>query len=195
MQWLKVADLFSGFSWEAETLSSSLNGTTSTLLLVDQDLVLAPVHERARPAWFVLAKCHGVCSHTQDNLFYADHQHNGQVQEAKSVCLGTHPDYPGRCPVLEECLEYALDNSEKWGVWGGCSERERRRIKRQRRREDAIAAGKIIALATAAPRHRPKLASVTRNVQARNSATWGYSKVLIREARRRRSSERCAASI
>jgi WhiB family redox-sensing transcriptional regulator len=34
--------------------------------------------------------------------------------------------------VREECLQYALDNSEKFGIWGGLSERERRRLRRGR---------------------------------------------------------------
>jgi WhiB family redox-sensing transcriptional regulator len=34
--------------------------------------------------------------------------------------------------VREQCLEYALANGEKFGIWGGLSERERRRIRRQR---------------------------------------------------------------
>jgi len=38
------------------------------------------------------------------------------------------------CPVQGACLEYALTRREKEGVWGGCTERERRRIIRQRRR-------------------------------------------------------------
>ena len=36
------------------------------------------------------------------------------------------------CVVREDCLEYALANGEKFGIWGGLSERERRRIRRQR---------------------------------------------------------------
>jgi WhiB family redox-sensing transcriptional regulator len=36
------------------------------------------------------------------------------------------------CEVREQCLEYALINGEKFGIWGGLSERERRRIRRQR---------------------------------------------------------------
>ena len=36
------------------------------------------------------------------------------------------------CVVREDCLEYALQNGEKFGIWGGMSERERRRIRRQR---------------------------------------------------------------
>jgi WhiB family redox-sensing transcriptional regulator len=37
------------------------------------------------------------------------------------------------CPVKDLCLEYALVNRIDHGVWGGCSERERRRLLRQRR--------------------------------------------------------------
>lgn len=40
----------------------------------------------------------------------------------------------GACPVAEECLEYALENHVDHGIWGGKSERERRRIARSRRR-------------------------------------------------------------
>ncbi len=38
----------------------------------------------------------------------------------------------GGCEVRMECLEYALRHGEKFGIWGGMSERERRRIRRQR---------------------------------------------------------------
>ena len=47
------------------------------------------------------------------------------VQAAQRVCK--------ECPVAEPCLEYALENHIDHGVWGGCSERERRRIMRRRR--------------------------------------------------------------
>ena len=43
---------------------------------------------------------------------------------AKEVCRG--------CEVRHDCLEFALQNGEKFGIWGGLSERERRRIRRQR---------------------------------------------------------------
>lgn len=36
------------------------------------------------------------------------------------------------CPVQEECLEYALETRQQWGIWGGKSTRERRIIRRQR---------------------------------------------------------------
>ncbi len=47
------------------------------------------------------------------------------VQEAQKTCA--------QCPVREPCLEYALENRVDHGVWGGTSERERRRILRRRR--------------------------------------------------------------
>jgi WhiB family transcriptional regulator, redox-sensing transcriptional regulator len=47
------------------------------------------------------------------------------VQAAQRIC--------GECPVMEPCLEYALANRVDHGVWGGASERERRRILRRRR--------------------------------------------------------------
>lgn len=48
------------------------------------------------------------------------------AEEAKAIC--------GECSVREACLEYALANRERDGVWGGATERERRRMVRQRRR-------------------------------------------------------------
>ena len=47
------------------------------------------------------------------------------VDHARRICA--------TCPVVEPCLEYALLNRVDHGVWGGCSERERRRIARARR--------------------------------------------------------------
>ncbi|MCX4729420.1 MULTISPECIES: WhiB family transcriptional regulator [unclassified Streptomyces] len=46
-----------------------------------------------------------------------------QVEEAKAVCR--------RCPLMESCLQGALERGETAGVWGGLSEPERRRMKRR----------------------------------------------------------------
>lgn len=47
------------------------------------------------------------------------------VDRARKIC--------GSCPVTEPCLEHALEHRIEHGVWGGCSERERRRILKRRR--------------------------------------------------------------
>src|SRR6476646_4963009 len=68
--------------------------------------------------WQDYANCLGV----DPDLFFPER--GASTREAKEVCRG--------CVVREDCLEYALANGEKFGIWGGMSERERRRIRRQR---------------------------------------------------------------
>ncbi|MEU7472587.1 WhiB family transcriptional regulator [Streptomyces sp. NPDC044984] len=46
-----------------------------------------------------------------------------QAEQAKAVCR--------RCPVREQCLQWALDTGQSIGVWGGTSETERRALKRR----------------------------------------------------------------
>ena len=69
--------------------------------------------------WVAEAECRGV----DPDLFFPEN--GAPTNEAKAVC--------GRCPVQHECLQYALEAGEKFGVWGGRSEKERRRMRRQRR--------------------------------------------------------------
>lgn len=67
----------------------------------------------------------GNCATQAPDLFFP---HDGVgVEKAKKVCEG--------CPVLDQCLEYALRNRIEHGVWGGCSERQRRRILKARREQ------------------------------------------------------------
>ena len=54
-------------------------------------------------------------------------ERGASTRKAKAICRA--------CTVQDECLEYAVEQSEKFGIWGGLSERERRRIKRQRAAE------------------------------------------------------------
>ena len=68
--------------------------------------------------WQEMANCLGV----DPDLFFPER--GASTREAKDVCRG--------CVVRVDCLEYALANGEKFGIWGGMSERERRRIRRQR---------------------------------------------------------------
>lgn len=68
--------------------------------------------------WMLAAKCRGV---TPGEFFPSD---GSGVERAMRVCDG--------CPVKTDCLEYALENRIEHGVWGGTSERERRRILKRR---------------------------------------------------------------
>ena len=68
--------------------------------------------------WHDHANCLGV----DPDLFFPGR--GASTREAKEVCRG--------CEVRHDCLEFALQNGEKFGIWGGLSERERRRIRRQR---------------------------------------------------------------
>ena len=61
-----------------------------------------------------------LCAQTDPEAFFPEK--GGSTREAKRVCLS--------CEVRGECLEYALENDERFGIWGGLSERERRRAKR-----------------------------------------------------------------
>ena len=61
-----------------------------------------------------------LCAQTDPEAFFPEK--GGSTREAKKICLG--------CEVRNECLEYALAHDERFGIWGGLSERERRRLKR-----------------------------------------------------------------
>jgi WhiB family redox-sensing transcriptional regulator len=66
------------------------------------------------------------CRNHPTSLFYPPHGvSHAQVDAARAICA--------TCSVQEECLTYALDNKEIFGIWGGLSERQRRRIRRDTR--------------------------------------------------------------
>lgn len=62
-----------------------------------------------------------LCAQTDPEAFFPEK--GGSTREAKRVCT--------TCEVREECLEYALEHDERFGIWGGLSERERRKLKRR----------------------------------------------------------------
>lgn len=72
------------------------------------------------PIWRQKAACRGV----DPDIFYP--VTDEEAEDAKAICRS--------CPVQETCLDWALASPEKEGVWGGATERERRRIIRRRRR-------------------------------------------------------------
>ncbi|WP_043499921.1 WhiB family transcriptional regulator [Georgenia sp. SUBG003] len=87
-------------------------GGADVLRLVDLD---GP--EEGALAW----QDHALCAQTDPEAFFPEK--GGSTREAKRVCTS--------CEVRAECLEYALENDERFGIWGGLSERERRKLKRR----------------------------------------------------------------
>lgn len=63
---------------------------------------------------------HAACLDAEPDTFFPEK--GGSTAAAKVICSG--------CAVREPCLDYALANSERYGVWGGLSERERRLLRR-----------------------------------------------------------------
>jgi WhiB family transcriptional regulator, redox-sensing transcriptional regulator len=62
-----------------------------------------------------------LCSQTDPEAFFPEK--GGSTRDAKKICAS--------CDVRAQCLEYALQNDERFGIWGGLSERERRKLKRR----------------------------------------------------------------
>jgi WhiB family transcriptional regulator, redox-sensing transcriptional regulator len=100
-----------------ETVSAE-QGTSGSVTVTTEEPMYASAEETDERSWQNYANCLGV----DPDLFFPER--GASTREAKEVCRG--------CVVREDCLEYALRNGEKFGIWGGMSERERRRIRRQR---------------------------------------------------------------
>jgi WhiB family transcriptional regulator, redox-sensing transcriptional regulator len=88
-----------------------------------------PYEGAPTPTWSAVSagdegwRLDALCAETDPEAFFPEK--GGSTREAKRVCSG--------CAVRAECLEYALESDERFGIWGGLSERERRRLRLQRR--------------------------------------------------------------
>jgi WhiB family redox-sensing transcriptional regulator len=69
------------------------------------------------PEWYADA----LCAQADPEAWFPEK--GGSLREAKAVCL--------RCPVQAECVDQALSTGERYGLWGGLSERQRRKILRR----------------------------------------------------------------
>ncbi len=86
-------------------------------LVVDSDVAgVEQLLDAADEQWQERA----LCAQTDPEAFFPEK--GGSTREAKRICMG--------CEVRDECLDYALAHDERFGIWGGLSERERRRLKR-----------------------------------------------------------------
>lgn len=79
-------------------------------------LVQGQIDEDEEEGWQERA----LCAQTDPEAFFPEK--GGSTREAKRICSG--------CEVKAECLDYALAHDERFGIWGGLSERERRRLRR-----------------------------------------------------------------
>jgi WhiB family transcriptional regulator, redox-sensing transcriptional regulator len=70
-------------------------------------------------------RARAACSGYPNSLFFpaTDDPDDASVEKAKSVCAV--------CPVIDDCLEYALETNQRSGIWGGTSERERKSLRRK----------------------------------------------------------------
>ena len=102
--------------------------------LVDRnDLEAAGEYElvASREPWMEQGECRGL----DPELFFPTR--GGDSSTAKSICT--------TCPVADECLDYALRTCQKYGIWGGASERDRRGMRRRNREERAAHYRELIA--------------------------------------------------
>lgn len=79
-----------------------------------------------RPEWQVESACRSV---PNPEIFFPSPGDTEALRAAKAMC--------GECPVIQECLEYALGNNERYGIWGGKSTRERLLMLRAKRMLEA----------------------------------------------------------
>lgn len=77
---------------------------------------LRRIEEDEALAW----QADALCAQTDPEAFFPEK--GGSTREAKKVCDG--------CEVRSQCLDYALANDERFGIWGGLSERERRKLRK-----------------------------------------------------------------
>jgi WhiB family redox-sensing transcriptional regulator len=75
-------------------------------------------HDADNTPW----QAQALCAQTDPEAFYPDK--GGSTREAKAICTN--------CDVRAQCLSFAMANDERFGIWGGLSERERRRLRRFR---------------------------------------------------------------
>jgi WhiB family redox-sensing transcriptional regulator len=75
-------------------------------------------------------QAYALCAQTDPEAFFPEK--GGSTSEAKQTCLS--------CEVRADCLDYALTHNERFGIWGGLSDRERRKLTKGKTDDAAAAA-------------------------------------------------------
>jgi WhiB family transcriptional regulator, redox-sensing transcriptional regulator len=127
------------------------------MLLTDPDEALAYLQSLTEPPADEDWPSRALCAQVDPDLFFPEK--GGSVREAKAVCRG--------CEVREPCLRYALERDERFGIYGGFSERERRRTSRTWREPGALSLAETIAEDDAKFRAKQELAAERRRLKGR----------------------------
>ncbi len=101
--------------------SSTKSSSTSGRWPMGRPLPLTGVFDIDETAWMMRAACAGI---RDPDLFFPESTAESAYAPARDVC--------DRCPVAGDCLDYALAHGENFGVWGGLTPPERRRLRRAR---------------------------------------------------------------
>src|SRR6202030_4219276 len=104
--------------WERGLRMGGEGGCAVTEVIVPLAQVFVSPDEDDELGW----QDQALCAQTDPEAFFPEK--GGSTRDAKRVCRS--------CDVRAECLEYALEHDERFGIWGRMSERERRRLKRPR---------------------------------------------------------------
>jgi WhiB family redox-sensing transcriptional regulator len=104
--------------YEQVAVNDRKTSAQPTAFITTNSITISATPVEPDPDWHDYANCLGV----DPDLFFPER--GASTREAKEVCRS--------CEVRHDCLEFSLQSGEKFGIWGGLSERERRRIRRQR---------------------------------------------------------------
>jgi WhiB family redox-sensing transcriptional regulator len=94
--------------WHVDPIQLGVPGSPASRTVADDENQLA---------WQV----DSLCAQTDPEAFFPEK--GGSTRDAKKICAS--------CDVRAQCLEYALQNDERFGIWGGLSERERRKLRKR----------------------------------------------------------------
>lgn len=72
------------------------------------------------PAWMDGSE---LCAQADPRIFHAEPGEHDKVAQAKEVC--------GACPLLEACFTFAMETDQRFGVWGGTSPEDRKRLRKR----------------------------------------------------------------
>lgn len=158
----------------ASRAATSIPAALAPLLGDEPDPAPKPrreTHQFIDMPWFEDALCR---REGDPEAFYPEGRAGWRAREAKKVCA--------RCTVIDQCRTWALENHERWGVWGGLSEPERRAI--FQRGADAIEAAKRArGMSTRNNPHGHRVPTIGTVIPPRDERDWVTTSELIDEAR------------